>query len=205
MPSRAIAAKKHPLPEEVAKVRAFYATRIEDLYDNPEVRARDLDHLEVVSQGYKSRREFLTDLTLDPPSSTSDLAADPSRDEDWLVLSTIHSAKGLEFDAVYVIHAADGFIPSDLACESEEEIEEERRLLYVAMTRAKDFLYVTFPLRYYSRPYGVSDRHTYAQLTRFIPPDLFPLFERIALTQNIADEDMIDAADIQKRIRDRWW
>ncbi len=196
---------KHPLPEEVRKVREFYGTLLEDLYENAEVRDRDLDHLEAISQRYKSRREFLTDLALDPPASTSDFAADPSRDEDWLVLSTIHSAKGLEFDAVYVIHAADGCIPSDLATESEEELEEERRLLYVAMTRARNFLYVSFPFRYYSRPYGASDRHTYAQLTRFIPPVLFDQFERIKLAQEIVPDECVDAADIQARIRSKWW
>ena len=197
--------KKIPLAEEVRRFRAFYNTLLEDLYDNAEVRDRDLDHLEIMAQGYRSRRQFLTDLALDPPSSTSDLAADPTRDEDWLVLSTMHSAKGLEFDIVYVIHAADGFIPSDLATESEEEIEEERRLLYVAMTRARNLLYVLFPLRYYSRPYGLGDRHGYAQLTRFIPPELFPCFERISLSQEVVDEDVQWPDDVSRRVRNRWW
>jgi DNA helicase II / ATP-dependent DNA helicase PcrA len=198
--------RKHtPVAEEVRRVRQFYTTLLPDLYENAEVRDRDLDHLELVAQGYKSRRQFLTDLALDPPSSTSDLAGPPTRDEDWLVLSTMHSAKGLEFDVVYVIHAADGFIPSDLSTGSVEETEEERRLLYVAMTRARNLLHVTFPLRYYSKPYGYSDRHGYAQLTRFIPPELFQCFERVALSNKVIDEDVETSQNLSRRVRGDWW
>jgi len=105
---------------------------------------------------------------LDPPSSTGDLAGPPLLDEDYVVLSTIHSAKGGEWDVVHLIHAADGMIPSDMATGDADEIEEERRLLYVAMTRARDALAVYFPLRYYRRRRGLDDPHTYAQLTRFL-------------------------------------
>ena len=86
------------------------------------------------------------------------------------MLSTIHSAKGLEWDVVHVIHAADGMIPSDMSTGDDAEIEEERRLLYVAMTRARDALHVTFPMRYYRRPRGLEDPHSYAQLSRFLEP-----------------------------------
>ena len=102
----------------------------------------------------RGRGRFLAELTLDPPSSTGDLAGPPLLDEDWLVLSTIHSAKGLEWDVVHVIHAADGMIPSDMATGDDDEIEEERRLLYVALTRARDALHVYLPMRYYRRPRG---------------------------------------------------
>ncbi len=196
---------KLPVSEEIARCRRFYEPLIADLYEDAEVRKRDLDHLEVTAGGYKSRRQFLADLTLEPPNATSDLASDPTRDEDWLVLSTMHSAKGLEFDVVYVIHAADGFIPSDLASGSEEEIEEERRLLYVAMTRARHYLYVCFPLRYYARPFGFGGRHVFAQLTRFIPPEIFPYFERISLAQEVIDEDVDLNVDLKRRIREDWW
>src|SRR5207245_6707198 len=101
--------------------------------------------------GASSRGRFIAELTLDPPMSTGDLAGSPLLDEDYVVLSTIHSAKGCEWDVVHIIHAADGMIPSDMATGSSEETEEERRLLYVAMTRAKDVLVVYFPLRYYRR------------------------------------------------------
>ena len=106
---------------------------------------------------------MLTEVALDPPNSTQDLAGEPQLDDDYLVLSTIHSAKGLEWDAVYVIHAADGNIPSDMATKNPVEIEEERRLFYVALTRAKSWLYVCCPLRYYHsyRP-GASDNYGFA-------------------------------------------
>ena len=110
-----------------------------------------------------------TGLTLDPPASTGDLAGPPLLDEDWLVLSTIHSAKGCEWDEVHVIHATDGSIPSDMATGDDEQIEEERRLLYVALTRARDGLFVHVPLRYHLGQRPLSDRHAYAQVSRFLP------------------------------------
>ena len=114
----------------------------------------------------------MTDLTLDPPVSTSDLAGPPHQDEDYVILSTIHSAKGGEWDVVHVIHAADGMIPSDMSTGDPEQLEEERRLLYVALTRARDELHVLFPLRYHRSNRGYEDRHWYAQLTRFLPEDV---------------------------------
>ena len=120
---------------------------------------------------------FLGELALDPPSSTSDLAGPPLLDEDYLILSTVHSAKGGEWDVVHVIHAADGMIPSDMSTGDAESIEEERRLFYVALTRARDMLYVYFPLRFYRRPRGQDDAHHYAQLTRFLPSSVQALFD----------------------------
>jgi DNA helicase-2/ATP-dependent DNA helicase PcrA len=145
---------------------------------------------------------MLADLTLDPPASTQDLAGPPLMEEDFLILSTIHSAKGCEWDAVYVIHAADGNIPSDMSTGSEEQIEEERRLFYVALTRAKDFLEVCFPLRYYVKKRGVSDRHSYAQLTRFIPPGIIDRFEKISL-EPVACTDAPATAPAASHIRQR--
>ena len=116
-------------------------------------------------------------MTLDPPSSTQELPADPFLDEDYLTLSTIHSAKGLEWDSVYVIHAADGNIPSDMATGSPEEIEEERRLFYVAMTRAKNHLSVVRPERYYFHNRRKSDQHSLSKMTRFLPAQMQALFE----------------------------
>jgi DNA helicase-2/ATP-dependent DNA helicase PcrA len=133
--------------------------------------------LELLAQGYEARGRFLAELTLDPPSSTGDLAGPPHLDEDYLVLSTIHSAKGLEWDVVHVIHAADGMIPSDMATGDDEEIEEERRLLYVALTRARDALHVTYPQRYYRRPKGREDPHSYAQVSRFLPDSVLAHFD----------------------------
>jgi len=107
-------------------------------------------------------------------------------DEDSLVLSTIHSAKGLEWDAVYVIHAADGYIPSDMATGNPDEIEEERRLFYVALTRAKNWLYVCYPLRYYHSYSG--DRHGYAQRSRFLPDSILPCFGQ-CVSAELEDDD----------------
>jgi ATP-dependent DNA helicase UvrD/PcrA len=153
---------------QVHAVRVVYTPLLERRYDNVLARLRDLEQLEGLASRSRDRARFLADLVLDPPSYTQELAGPPLLDEDYLVLSTMHSAKGLEFDVVYVIHAADGNIPSDMAAGSVEEIEEERRLFYVACTRARDQLYVTHPLRYYTQPWAASDRYGYAQRSRFL-------------------------------------
>jgi DNA helicase-2/ATP-dependent DNA helicase PcrA len=166
-----------PLASQIERVRRFYTPLFEKHYEQPEMRVRDLDQLELLAQQATSRTAFLADLTLDPPVSTADLAGPPRLDEEYVVLSTIHSAKGCEWDVVYLIHAADGVIPSDMS-NSEAELEEERRLLYVAMTRARDRLYIVFPLRYYHKKHVLGDAHSFAQLSRFVMPEMFPLFER---------------------------
>ncbi|MCA1696470.1 MAG: ATP-dependent helicase, partial [Actinobacteria bacterium] len=132
------------------------------------VRLGDLEHLQMMASGYRSRSRFLAELTLDPPSSTGDLAGPPHLDDDYLNLSTIHSAKGGEWQVVHVIHASDGNIPSDMALGSPAEVEEERRLLYVALTRARDSLTVSYPVRYYLRRSQLDDGHTYGQASRFL-------------------------------------
>jgi DNA helicase-2/ATP-dependent DNA helicase PcrA len=161
---------KEDIPAQVHRAREFYAPLLEQCYDNPVPRARDLEQIELIASRYGDRRSMLADITLDPPSSTQDLAGPPLLDEDYLILSTIHSAKGLEWDCVYVIHAADGNIPSDMSTGSPEGIEEERRLFYVALTRAKRWLYVCYPLRYYHSGGRFSSAYGYAQVSRFLPP-----------------------------------
>jgi len=168
-----------PVPAQVERVRRFYEPYVEKLYDYPQARVRDLESLEQIASAYRSRRSFLADLQLDPPSSTSDLAGPPHKDDDWLVLSTIHSAKGGEWDAVYLIHAADGFLPSDLATGSQDEIEEELRLTYVALTRAKTHLTVIWPLRYHYRRRELADGHGFAQLCRFFTEEVRGTMERV--------------------------
>ena len=159
---------------------------------------------------FDSRSQFLNDLTLDPPSSTQDFAADPLLDEDYLTLSTIHSAKGLEWESVFVLHAADGNIPSDMATESAVEIEEERRLFYVALTRAKTHLHILHPQRYYFHAHFKSDRHSYSQRTRFIPDELLDWFERKVTQTPVLDSSKGDSptdvttSDIRKRIGRMW-
>ena len=149
-------------------MRSVYGPLLERRYDNVQARLRDLEQIEGLAARSQTRSQFLADLVLDPPSYTQELAGPPLLDEDYLILSTMHSAKGLEFDVVYVIHAADGNIPSDMATGSAAEIEEERRLLYVACTRAREQLYVSHPLRYYTQPWAKADTHGYAQRSRFL-------------------------------------
>jgi DNA helicase-2/ATP-dependent DNA helicase PcrA len=165
---------------DVERISLFLQPQFLRRYRNPRERMRDLEQLALLASGFPNRARFITELTLDPPSSTADLAGPPLLDEDYLILSTIHSAKGLEWEVVHVIHAADGMIPSDMATGTPEEIEEERRLLYVAMTRAREMLHVYFPLRYYHRPRGLEDGHSYAQLSRFLPQSIQYLFDRQA-------------------------
>jgi len=162
-------------------VRQWYEPHLERLYEGGSVRVADLEILENLSRNHASRQSFLSDLTLDPPEALGDLAGDPLLDEEYLILSTIHSAKGQEWDVVFVLNVVDGCIPSDMATGSKEEIEEERRLLYVAMTRARDQLHLIQPHRFYtgtSRRNG--DRHIYAPRTRFIPEDVLGFFETTA-------------------------
>ncbi len=168
---------------QIERIHRFYRPVLKRTYENPEARDNDIVHLAELARKYRSRKSFLTEIVLDPPVSTGDLAGAPSRDEDWLVLSTIHSAKGGEWDAVYVIHAADGCLPSDMSTGSEEEIEEELRLTYVAMTRARDFLYVLWPMRYYHRKGGMSDSHSYAQCSRFFTPRVVETMEQTVLCE----------------------
>jgi DNA helicase-2/ATP-dependent DNA helicase PcrA len=196
-----------PLADQIAQARAFYTPILEKRYDQAHIRARDLEQLEQISTNFRSRGDMLAELALDPPAGTQDLAGPPLRDEDYLILSTIHSAKGCEWDAVYVIHAADGNIPSDMATDSQDQIEEERRLFYVALTRARDFLEICFPLRYYDRKWSTGDRHSYAQLTRFLPEELLCFFERVSVdAERAADNPGTTraASDIRKRIAAMW-
>ncbi|MFC1919896.1 ATP-dependent helicase [Chloroflexota bacterium] len=193
---------------QIDRIRNFYRPLLYRTHENPEPRENDIHYLSLLASKYTSRRQFLADLVLDPPISTGDLAGPPTKDEDWLVLSTIHSAKGLEWDVIYLIHAADGCLPSDMATGSEKEIEEELRLTYVAMTRAKDFLYVLWPQRYYGRPHGFSDRHTYAQCSRFITHEVQKTMEDVTVVKESRPVEMpVNMkwnTDITTRIRDIW-
>jgi DNA helicase-2/ATP-dependent DNA helicase PcrA len=157
-----------PPAVQVERLAQFLGPIIDRRYDAAQARRADLDELSALAGAFPSRSRLLSDLTLDPPASTSDLAGSPHLDDDWLVLSTIHSAKGGEWKVVHIIHASDGNIPSDMALSEPEGLEEERRLLYVAMTRARDALYVTYPQRYFHRRHGLDDAHSYGQPSRFL-------------------------------------
>ena len=141
------------------------------------LRDADLIQLAHIASTYASRERFLTELTLDPPDATSDEAGVPLLDEDYLILSTIHSAKGQEWASVFLLNTVDGCLPSDLATGSTPEIQEERRLLYVAMTRARDQLHLMIPQRFFAHGQRPGDRHVYAQRTRFIPSSVLDRFE----------------------------
>jgi DNA helicase-2/ATP-dependent DNA helicase PcrA len=132
-------------PAEIGCTRRWYEPHLDRMHEDAVTRSADLLQLEQIAAGYPSRARFLTDLTLDPPDATSDQAGIPVLDEDYFILSTIHSAKGQERKSVFVLNVVDGCIPSDLGTGTTAEIEEERRLLYVAMTRAKDRLHLITP------------------------------------------------------------
>jgi len=187
--SSSASTKNEPaLTLQIERVRKFYDPLFERIFENAAVRSRDLDQLALIATRYRSRGRFITDLTLDSPRATSDLAQPPFLEEDWLTLSTIHSAKGCEWDVVHIIHAADGMIPSGMGLRDDAGVVEEARLFYVAMTRAKDMLYVYFPLRYYHRRYGLGDDHNYAQLTRFLPSSASALFVEQSAYVPVEDE-----------------
>ncbi len=163
---------------QLEQARRFYDPLLEERYDFARARLADLDELVRLAATYRSRQQFLTELTLDPPAATGDEAGAPLLDEDYLILSTIHSAKGQEWRAVYVLHVVDGCIPSDMATGSAEEIEEERRLLYVAMTRARDQLHLIQPRRFYTTSQArFGDRYVFAPRSRFIPAALLRHFD----------------------------
>jgi DNA helicase-2/ATP-dependent DNA helicase PcrA len=166
-------------PADLERARLWYEPHLDRIHEDTETRRADLIQLEHIASGYPSRERFLTELTLDPPDATSDQAGVPLLDEDYLILSTIHSAKGQEWKSVFVLNVVDGCMPSDLGAGTSTEIEEERRLLYVAMTRAKDDLHLMVPQRFFTHGQNAQgDRHVYASRTRFIPERLLDLFER---------------------------
>jgi len=153
---------------QIERLIPFCSLVFDRLYDDSTARLADLGQLAALASEYRTRSRFLTEITLDPPASTSDLAGPPHLDDDYLILSTIHSAKGGEWRSVFVIHAADGNIPSDMALSDEDGLEEERRLFYVALTLAKDHLSVTVPQRFYHKRFSASPQHSYALPSRFL-------------------------------------
>jgi DNA helicase-2/ATP-dependent DNA helicase PcrA len=172
-----------------------------DRYDDAGARLADIEHLAALAADYPDRSRFLTEITLDPPNSTTDFADTPHLDDDYLILSTIHSAKGGEWKSVTVIHAADGNIPSDMALSEPGGLEEERRLLYVALTRARDHLAVTVPQRYYHHRYSTNGNHSYALPSRFLDPAL-QLFVASATGVPQAIQDAEWAANGQDTVGD---
>src|SRR5205823_1605996 len=150
-------------------------------YPDWNARLPDLTALTAAAASAATLNVFLADVALDPPASSADYAKPPHLEEDYLTLSTVHSAKGLEWDSVHVISASDGNFPSDMALTTPEGLEEERRLFYVALTRARRTLAIYAPLRYYHRPTGNDDAHGYGKRSRFLTDHAEQLCEQIHL------------------------
>ncbi|RWN55930.1 ATP-dependent helicase [Mesorhizobium sp.] len=196
-------------PVDLEQVRLWYEPHLDRIHEDATTRRADILQLEQIASGYASRERFLTELTLDPPDATSDEAGPPHRDEDYLILSTIHSAKGQEWKNVFVLNTVDGCIPIDLAVGSKEDIDEERRLLYVAMTRAKDGLHLVMPQRFFVHGQAArGDRHVYASRTRFIPASILGAFEQTSWASVQATDDPRRQpqvrVDLGARMRDMW-
>jgi DNA helicase-2/ATP-dependent DNA helicase PcrA len=171
--------------EQAELLRDALAPLIEERYPDGAVRLVDLERLVEAARQAPDLGHFASELALDPPQSSGDLAGPPHLDEDYLVLSTVHSAKGLEWEAVHVLALYDGNFPADMACGSAESIEEERRLLYVAITRARRRLAMYVPVRYYHRPFGRDDAHGYGKPSRFLSPTVRETCEIIDLVEPI--------------------
>jgi len=170
----------HAPAEAIRLVRQLYDPILAATYDDAPPRLADLDQLEVIAAGYADRSSFLAALALEPPSNTQDLAVGSTADDnDALILSTAHSSKGKEFDVVFVIWAADGIFPMARTAGDDAQVDEERRLLYVAMTRARDQLYVTYPLHSYPSRTGAD--YAYGQLSRFLDPGVRSTMQRVTL------------------------
>jgi DNA helicase-2/ATP-dependent DNA helicase PcrA len=203
--------REAPWPAAFELALQWYLPQLQRLYEDAAVRRVDLEQLARLAQGHASREAFVAELTLDPPEATSDEAGPPHLDEDYLILSTIHSAKGQEWAAVYVLNVVDGCMPADMAAGSAEELEEERRLLYVAMTRAQHDLQLLVPLRFHvTQQAARGDRHLWGGLSRFIPPPVAECFEWVCASrpEPVASRQGTatgaPAFDLPARVRSAW-
>jgi DNA helicase-2/ATP-dependent DNA helicase PcrA len=192
---------------DIARVRQLYDNILRERYDRVEPRLADLDQLQTIAAGYPDRATFLSALALEPPQATQDLPGGSHEENDCLILSTAHSAKGKEWDAVFVIWAVDGWFPSARCLNTEEETEEERRLMYVALTRARNYLSVTYPLNAYSSRRGAD--YSLDQLCRFIDRGVRDNMQRVALASDNAPakEDVIGkqpVLDLRALLRSRF-
>ena len=197
-------------PGQVEQVRDWYRPHLERIYDAAMVRAGDLEQLVRIAGGYPNRERFLTELALDPPQASGDLSRPPLLDEDYLVLSTVHSAKGQEWQSVYVLNVNDGNFPSEFAAGKPELLEEERRLLYVAMTRARDALHLVTPLRYYvTQQARHGDAHVYGAQSRFLTTRLRATLELMSAVEPVTTSAAGDGTasariDLGARMRALW-
>ncbi len=198
-------------PGEMATLQRWLVPQLARRHDDIATRQADLTQLARIAAGYATRERFLTELTLDPPAATSDESGPPGLDEDYTILSTIHAAKGQEWNAVFVLNVVDGCMPADLATGHAAEIEEERRLLYVAMTRAREHLHLMVPQRFYvTQQTAFGDRHLYGALTRFIPPEVAQRFELVSPIAAPGEAEQRHqgaqrgSADVSAQVRSMW-
>ncbi|MBK6596760.1 MAG: ATP-dependent helicase [Proteobacteria bacterium] len=207
---QALGDPQRPWAGQVRLARDWYKPHMERIFEHVHTRIGDIDQLELLAGQYTSRERFLSELTLDPPQSTSDLAGKPLMDEDYLVLSTIHSAKGMEWDNVYILNVVDGSFPNEFSTGRADLIEEERRLLYVGMTRAKNDLSLIAPLRFQitSQP-RTSDAHVYGGRSRFLTEKVLKAFDESAFQGSHLSEIALEAAeplavDVKSRLKQMW-
>ena len=197
-----------PWQGQMERVREWYAPVLERKYDAPKVHAADLTQLEKVAGGYRDREAFMTELALDPPGATGDLAGEPLLDEDYLILSTVHSAKGQEWEAVYLLNVSDGNFPNEFAAGKPEQIEEEQRLLYVAMTRAKTSLDLISPLKIYvTQQSRMGDRHVYGAKSRFLTRSVMQCLDQVAWSERDGAGElrpMGPSVDVAAKLRAMW-
>ena len=164
---------------QLTAVRQWYRPHLERIYDGVDTREADIEQLEQISGRYSTRERFLTELTLDPPSAVGDLAGDPLLDEDYLILSTVHSAKGQEWDAVFLLNVTDGSFPSEFATGKPKQIEEERRLMYIALTGTRESLTLVAPMRFHvTQQRRDGDRHVYGARSRFMTEPLLATMQQ---------------------------
>ncbi len=194
---------------QLEQVHAWYRPQLERIYDAAHVRAGDIEQLQRLASQFSNREQFITEMTLDPPQAAGDLAGDPLKDEDYLILSTVHSAKGQEWDSVYVLNVADGNFPNEHATGRPDLIEEERRLLYVAMTRAKEDLQLIAPLKYYiTQQQRTGDAHVYGARSRFMSAALLAYFEQRGWPSMPSASATTSASsariDVAAKLRDFW-
>jgi ATP-dependent DNA helicase UvrD/PcrA len=198
-----------PWPGQVGLVREWYKPQLERIYDAAWTRMGDLEQLEQLSTQHANRERFLTELTLDPPVATGDQSAGASKDEDYVILSTIHSAKGQEWDIVYVLNVSDGNFPSEFSTGKPEMVEEERRLLYVAMTRARNELHLCAPLKYQvTQQPKDGDAHVYGAKSRFMTDKVLETCEKTSLRNMRAVENLREvesaAVDVVAQLKEMW-
>jgi DNA helicase-2/ATP-dependent DNA helicase PcrA len=181
--------------ERAQVLKAALVPLVRERYPDADARLSDLDRLADAAARHGDLRTFVVELALDPPVSTGTDAVPPSVDEDWLVLSTVHSAKGLEWDVVHLLHATEGSFPSDIAVSTADGLDEERRLFHVALTRARRELHVYVPLAYHHHPRARDDRRSFAQRSRFLDDAAVATCDRTVATAVPARAGGLGAGD----------